>query len=386
MVGTVFSLVANAASTDARVLRQAKALKEFGFDIHLFGRKSEKYSDTDLVSGVPIIRFNCLDRPRTPIAKECEFLFGKDLFEAFQGTLEQWDQMVCRFEDKFGLYEDHTLPLIRKQGRHVERLKAFIVAIERQIARHELESFYDPLMGEDVLEIAKGELSNLRNLMRSTRSSRPKVSEDFRHEYHAERVALGEPQYFARYAFFALNFFGQHLDQPADVVHVHDLLPLTCAVALKRKYGTKIIYDAHEIETERVPPLPTVRKSFIDSVERACLAYVDELITVSDGCAAFYRERFSRVNVVMNSPEPPHDEQDAGGSIRDMTGLPVETPLIVYTGAVVGEARGVDKVIEALSLLPDYHLAILGPRHQDHDQWLETVLAKSGLVLIATEN
>lgn len=192
---------------------------------------------------------------------------------------------------------------------------------------------------------------------------------------------LKQNLHFCRYGLYAINLSREFLALKPAIIHVHDLPPLLAAVVLGKETGAKMIVDAHEIETERVPPLPPERKSFIDRLERELFTQTDQIITCCDSSADFYAERFfaRKPQVVLNAPDFAEQEQSqTGPNVRQVLGISDDTPLIVYTGGVGREARGLDKVAAALRKLPSAHLVILGARNSRNDAWLVAIAEAEG--------
>jgi glycosyltransferase involved in cell wall biosynthesis len=188
-----------------------------------------------------------------------------------------------------------------------------------------------------------------------------------------------DAMFYLRYYLFAANLFDVPMDIIPDVVHSHDLYTLPAAIGLARRHGAKVIWDAHELETERAPPLPGERKAFIDHLERHLFDSVDEICTVCDSVADFYAARFPkrRPFVVMNSPEV-SQLGHTGNDIRTATGVGA-APIAVYTGIVGREGRGLHVMCEAMRFLPEWHLVVLGPRHPGNDEWLLGHAAQQGV-------
>ena len=65
--------------------------------------------------------------------------------------------------------------------------------------------------------------------------------------------------------------------------------------------------------------------------------------------------------------------------VRAQAGAAPGTPLVVFTGGVQRENRGLDKVLQALKHLEGVHLAVLGPRHVTNDLWLISAAARLGV-------
>ncbi|WP_297562838.1 glycosyltransferase [Nitratireductor sp.] len=162
------------------------------------------------------------------------------------------------------------------------------------------------------------------------------------------------------------------------LIHSHDLYPLAGAVLLAKRTGAKVVFDAHEIETERMPPMPSKLKAFVDRMERRLLTRTDGVVVCCKSSADFYAERFSGAypTVVMNAPiTAPSSGKPF--NLREFCGLGGEVPLVIYTGGVGREGRGMHLALKALAELPDFHLAVLGPRHVKNDAWLLEVAAET---------
>lgn len=234
---------------------------------------------------------------------------------------------------------------------------------------------------------AEDNYATLRKELEAIRAERLLHKAALSSQNHRERIAaasvrIRESLYFCRYILFALNFPRESIDVEPIVVHAHDLYPLFAATLLGAETGAKVIFDAHEIETERVPPLPPEKKTFIDRLERALFNRTDQIITCCDSSTDFYAERFSarRPQVVMNAPDFLEFEGTAAApDLRQVIGVPANTPVIVYTGGVGREGRGLDKVAAALKELKDAHFVILGPRHSGNDEWLRAAAEAEGV-------
>lgn len=84
-----------------------------------------------------------------------------------------------------------------------------------------------------------------------------------------------------------------HKQEPFDVVHAHDLDTLPVAVRLKRRYGLRLVYDAHEIFSYMVQghvPWPVPQSA--GALERRLLPHVDQMITAGDALTEHYKEHY----------------------------------------------------------------------------------------------
>lgn len=90
-----------------------------------------------------------------------------------------------------------------------------------------------------------------------------------------------------------------------DIYHCNDLhtLPLGVLLKLFSQRRCRIVYDAHEYETE-VNGLGGLERKVRQWLERAMIRYADEVITVSDGIACEYARmyRMGKPAVILNLP------------------------------------------------------------------------------------
>ena len=202
------------------------------------------------------------------------------------------------------------------------------------------------------------------------------------------RTASGERSLYQAAAFlFDHNMRNLSFEAPVHLVHAHDIYTLPAGVMLSQRLRVPLVYDAHEFEIERASKMPLEGNAMVDAIERDCLEHVDALITVSEGLKKLYAKRYARREpvVVFNAPvitidDYPEPDPDRRREFRAALGVDDATPLIAYTGHVLKEQRGLDRVVEALAFLPAYHLVVLGQRHQRNDAHLLDVAAEGGVV------
>jgi len=132
-----------------------------------------------------------------------------------------------------------------------------------------------------------------------------------------------------------------------DVIHCHDtfVLPLGCIV--KSFTGAKLVYDAHELESNR-NGLTRLQGVLTLRVEKLLWRFVDALIVVSPSIERWYHETIGpkRSAVILNSPlfsEGVHQEED---DLRRKFSIPTERKVFIYVG-ILGHGRGIDLLTEA---------------------------------------
>lgn len=163
---------------------------------------------------------------------------------------------------------------------------------------------------------------------------------------------------YRRYGLFR-EVFGAHVAAiRPDIIHAHDLITLPTAIAAGESCNARVVYDAHELEVHRNPPLPPWQRMLVRHTERAFAPRCAAVITVGD----LVREelakeiRRSDITVIYNSPI----EAPSPRTIRQDLRLAADEKLIVYVGKVT-LGRGVGDVVRQLAALPGVHFAAVGP-------------------------
>lgn len=137
-----------------------------------------------------------------------------------------------------------------------------------------------------------------------------------------------------------------------SVIVIHSLAALV-ACCLARRHRARIIYDAHEYETERNGFAPW-QKRLARVAERLCIGKVSETWAVSPSIVAAYRKRYPDcpVRLIMNLPPAPDETRPAAAEtdLRGRLGLGPERLVFGYLGAL-GPGRSVELYLETFTRL-----------------------------------
>lgn len=148
-----------------------------------------------------------------------------------------------------------------------------------------------------------------------------------------------------------------------DVWHLHDLTGLA-AVAPRLPRTVPVVYDSHELflESGTAAALPRLVRRILRYYEKRLVARAAALITVNDEIAAVLRRRYGArsVAVVHNCPAL-QTWPVAGAPIRDATGIPPGSPIVLYHGSLIA-GRGIERLTEALlhEGMEHVHLVFMG--------------------------
>ena len=90
-----------------------------------------------------------------------------------------------------------------------------------------------------------------------------------------------------------------------DAVHCHNLDTLVAGVLLKKKFGIKLVYDAHEIFGYMIArDMPPVIVRIALYMEKRLLPYVDHIITVNEPLQEYFRSISTKpITIIMNSKD-----------------------------------------------------------------------------------
>lgn len=164
--------------------------------------------------------------------------------------------------------------------------------------------------------------------------------------------------------------------EAADVYHSHDLNTLWIGHRCKRAVGAKLVYDSHELQTER-SRMGYWWKRWAVWNERKWLPSADALIVASPPWIDHIRGLYGHVPpvavAVINVPER---TEVVARDLRPELGLDPGTPLLLYQGSIQ-ENRGIEPAIDAIELLDGVVLVIVGYGY--YRDVLEDLVAGRGL-------
>lgn len=153
--------------------------------------------------------------------------------------------------------------------------------------------------------------------------------------------------------------YERYRKQRIACINCHSVSTLPLAVMLKRATGAKLVYDAHELETE-TNGLRGVRKYLTKQVERALIRHADHCIFVGAAIEEWYVREYGLGNTTVLYNCPPRQEIVHTDHFRKTYAIPADKPIFLYQG-VIGEGRGIRILLEAFAGLADRaHLVVMG--------------------------
>ena len=146
-----------------------------------------------------------------------------------------------------------------------------------------------------------------------------------------------------------------------SIVNCHSIHVLPAGVILKLFTRCKLVYDAHELETE-VTGAKGVIRLFAKFIERICVFFTDEIIVVNDSIASFYRSNYPNKNItsIYLLPDRPENKDKVNRVLHQKFAIPSDHLIFIFQGYLT-VAKGALEVLNTFKNLPfNKHIVFLG--------------------------
>ena len=138
------------------------------------------------------------------------------------------------------------------------------------------------------------------------------------------------------------------------VIHVNDCYTLPVAALIRFFTRSRILYDAHELESETNGISANMRR-VVNFIERSCWNSVDVLVTVSPSIQNWYARKLTAKpsSIVFNSPHfsSKNTTPQYENYFREKYSLPTESRIFLYLGNLE-RGRGINTILETFSNTP----------------------------------
>jgi Pyruvate/2-oxoacid:ferredoxin oxidoreductase gamma subunit len=149
-----------------------------------------------------------------------------------------------------------------------------------------------------------------------------------------------------------------------DVIHCHDTLYLPIAKAIKLFSGAKLIYDAHELESDKAGQSKILSKYTL-FIEKMLWKDIDVLISVSPSIIDWYDKHLGKKKsvLILNSPllDASQKEHNQSNYLREKFNIPEGKKIFLYLGIISEEGRGVNLYLDVFQRKEvDSHIVFIG--------------------------
>jgi glycosyltransferase involved in cell wall biosynthesis len=161
------------------------------------------------------------------------------------------------------------------------------------------------------------------------------------------------------YLFFNLRLFLRLLFKKADLLYSNDLDTLLPNYLVSRIKNIPLVYDSHELFCE-VPELQRskLKRNLWLKIEGWIVPKLKACITVNDSIAGIFGEKYKvKFNTIRNISDPPENFKPRS---KAELHLPENKKIILLQGAGINIDRGAEELIEAMPLVEDAILLIIG--------------------------
>jgi len=132
------------------------------------------------------------------------------------------------------------------------------------------------------------------------------------------------------------------------IIHCNDILVLPIGVIIKLITGSKLIYDAHELESNR-NGLTRIEARLTLFFEKLLWRSIDALIVVSPSIDSWYAQNIGKKysQVILNSPLLESGNiTDNKSYLRDYFSISERSKIFLYIG-ILSYGRGIDLILDA---------------------------------------
>jgi len=145
-----------------------------------------------------------------------------------------------------------------------------------------------------------------------------------------------------------------------DVVHCHDLDTLPAGVLLKKRFGIRLVYDAHEIFGNMIArTMPKIIVKIAFYLEKLLVKHVDNIITVNEPLLNYFRSISSKeITIVMNLKELIIDRYSPTNN---------EIFTLLYIG-VLHRSRMFPELVDIIGEIDNVKLIVAGKKENIFDE------------------
>lgn len=161
------------------------------------------------------------------------------------------------------------------------------------------------------------------------------------------------------YAEYQLRLFLFLLFHRFDVYVANDLDTLLPNFLISRMRKKRLVYDSHEYFCGELSVVNNPASLWVWSlIEKFCFPKLKTVITVSQSIVDQYEKEYGiRPYLVRNIPPERKAEVT---ETRASLGMPEDKFILILQGNAINEGRGGEEMVEAMPLLPDTHLFVVG--------------------------
>jgi len=164
-----------------------------------------------------------------------------------------------------------------------------------------------------------------------------------------------------KYTEWILKIFIKFKSQSVAFVNCHSLSSLPIGILFKIFFGSKIIYDTHELETE-TQGMTGLKKILAKILEKFLINYTNRVIVVSESIAKWYKKQYNLKNVyiIKNIPCSKNALDRKSNIFKKKFHIKNDEILFIYQG-MLSNGRGINLLLNAFSKVEkNKHIVFMG--------------------------
>lgn len=150
-------------------------------------------------------------------------------------------------------------------------------------------------------------------------------------------------------------------EETPNIVHAHDLSALPLASKYAKRQGIKLIFDAHEIY-DHLAQSDDDMAGLNSLLLNKYAPSVDRFITINESISSYYLTNYQslpRAIVVKNAAKPA-DPVAYDGRLHEAAGLPLDRKIIIYQGGYAAKRGLIQLLMAGEYLNPEWSLVYMG--------------------------
>lgn len=393
----VCKVVINSVSHDARVLKEAEAIREAGFEVVILGIQdannnipiqimdngivirraawqaaafrpylSELFGKIAIAIGVAM---GLILLGRYLLYADWEFIFSTESWILTgANTLKLIGLLLVLSALFFFLYRyflEHLSKLKRhrslKKREEDELLKFAAIFRQRKVQEGSMaqldddESLSPGLLVTDETSVSKANKSKAQGDILAIKVPRP---------FMRGLIKAFNPSQIRRWAvIFAREYCIRKIleEERPNIVHAHDLSALPLASKYARKEGVKLIFDAHEIY-DHLAQTDDDMAELNGLLLNKYAPSVDCFITINDSIANYYRTNYPKLprGIVIKNAAKPAEQVAYDSRLHEAAGLPRDRKIIIYQGGYAAKRGLIQLLMAGEYLNSEWSLVYMG--------------------------
>ena len=167
----------------------------------------------------------------------------------------------------------------------------------------------------------------------------------------SRKLRGGVGGHLCKYAEWFLRALERIFREKPRWIHCHSLPALPVGIAAKKLFGVKVLYDAHELETE-MAAFSGWKRTWAQALERCLIARADAFFVVGEAIADWYARTYEipRPSVVRNIPRRSPGVREETFDLRGRLALPSDSTVFLFLGGM-GPHRGIEKILNSFEVV-----------------------------------